>query len=199
LARVIQRQTETKYTMETNQIFDKMESEMQKSVDHVLHEFSTLHTGKANTSMVENITVDVYGSNMKLRDVAAITTPDARTIQIQPWDKASTTPIEKALLEAKIGINPIVTGELIRLPIPELSGERREELCKMAQGYAEQGRIGIRASRKEAMDSLKEAQKEGLPEDDFKRAEKDVQKKTDDNVTKINEALSSKEDDLRKV
>jgi len=199
LARVIQRQTETKYTMETNQIFDKMESEMQKSVDHVLHEFSTLHTGKANTSMVENITVDVYGSNMKLRDVAAITTPDARTIQIQPWDKASTAPIEKALLEAKIGINPIVTGEIIRLPIPELSGERREELCKMAQGYAEQGRIGIRASRKEAMDSLKEAQKEGLPEDDFKRAEKDVQKKTDDNVTKINEALSSKEDDLRKV
>ncbi len=172
---------------------------MQKSVDHVLHEFSTLHTGKANTSMVENITVDVYGSNMKLRDVAAITTPDARTIQIQPWDKASTAPIEKALLEAKIGINPIVTGEIIRLPIPELSGERREELCKMAQGFAEQGRIGIRASRKEAMDSLKEAQKEGLPEDDFKRAEKDVQKKTDDNVTKINEALSSKEDDLRKV
>ncbi len=185
--------------METNQIFDKMDSEMQKSVDHVLHEFSTLHTGKANTSMVENITVDVYGSNMKLRDVAAITTPDARTIQIQPWDKASTAPIEKALLEAKIGINPIVTGEIIRLPIPELSGERREELCKMAQGFAEQGRIGIRASRKEAMDSLKEAQKEGLPEDDFKRAEKDVQKKTDDNVTKINEALSSKEDDLRKV
>jgi len=172
---------------------------MQKSVDHVLHEFSTLHTGKANTSMVENITVDVYGSNMKLRDVAAITTPDARTIQIQPWDKASTAPIEKALLEAKIGINPIVTGEIIRLPIPELSGERREELCKMAQGFAEQGRIGIRASRKEAMDSLKVAQKEGLPEDDFKRAEKDVQKKTDDNVTKINEALSSKEDDLRKV
>ncbi len=185
--------------METNQIFDNMDSEMQKSVDHVLHEFSTLHTGKANTSMVENITVDVYGSNMKLRDVAAITTPDARTIQIQPWDKASTAPIEKALLEAKIGINPIVTGEIIRLPIPELSGERREDLCKMAQGFAEQGRIGIRASRKEAMDSLKEAQKEGLPEDDFKRAEKDVQKKTDDNVTKINEALSSKEDDLRKV
>ena len=185
--------------METNQIFDNMDSEMQKSVDHVLHEFSTLHTGKANTSMVENITVDVYGSNMKLRDVAAITTPDARTIQIQPWDKASTAPIEKALLEAKIGINPIVTGEIIRLPIPELSGERREELCKMAQGFAEQGRIGIRASRKEAMDSLKDAQKEGLPEDDFKRAEKDVQKKTDDNVTKINEALSSKEDDLRKV
>mgnify|MGYP003978837621 FL=1 len=172
---------------------------MQKSVDHVLHEFSTLHTGKANTSMVENVTVDVYGSSMKLRDVAAITTPDARTIQIQPWDKSTTAPIEKALLEAKIGINPIVTGEIIRLPMPELSGERREELCKVAQGFAEQGRIGIRASRKEAMDSLKEAQKEGLPEDDFKRGEKDVQKNTDDSVNKINQALSSKEGDLRKV
>ena len=185
--------------METDQIFSKMDSDMQKSVDHVLHEFSTLHTGKANTSMVENITVDVYGSNMKLRDVAAITTPDARTIQIQPWDKSTTAPIEKALLEAKIGINPIVTGEIIRMPIPELSGERREELCKMAQGFAEQGRIGIRASRKEAMDSLKDAQKAGLPEDDFKRSEKDVQKNTDDCVNKINQALSSKEADLRTV
>jgi len=185
--------------METKQIFDKMHSDMQKSVDHVLHEFSTLHTGKANTSMVENVMVDVYGSGMKLRDVAAITTPDARTIQIQPWDKSTTGPIEKALLGAKIGINPIVTGEIIRLPMPELSGERREELCKIAQGFTEQGRVGIRASRKEAMDALKEAQKEGLPEDDFKRAEKDVQKNTDDCVSKINQALSSKEQDLRKV
>ena len=185
--------------METKEIFDKMERDMQKSVDHVVHEFSTLHTGKANTSMVENVTVDVYGSSMNLRDVAAITTPDARTIQIQPWDKSTVAPIEKALLDAKLGITPIVTGELIRLPMPELSGERREELCKMAQGFAEQGRIGVRASRKEAMDALKNAQKEGLPEDDFKRGEKDVQKNTDDCVNQINQTLASKEEDLRKV
>lgn len=185
--------------METKEIFDKMEQDMQKSVDHVVHEFSTLHTGKANSSMVENINVDVYGSSMKLRDVAAITTPDARTIQIQPWDKTTTAPIEKALIDAKIGITPVVTGELIRLPMPELSGERREELCKMAQGFAEQGRIGVRASRKEAMDALKDAQKEGLPEDDFKRGEKDVQKNTDDSVNKINQSLASKEEDLRQV
>ena len=185
--------------METKEIFDKMEQDMQKSVDHVVHEFSTLHTGKANSSMVENINVDVYGSSMKLRDVAAITTPDARTIQIQPWDKTTTAPIEKALIDAKIGITPVVTGELIRLPMPELSGERREELCKMAQGLAEQGRIGVRASRKEAMDALKDAQKEGLPEDDFKRSEKDVQKNTDDCVNQINQSLTSKEEDLRKV
>ena len=122
--------------METEEIFSIMKQDMQKSVEHVTNEFNTLHTGKANTSMVEGVTVDVYGSNMKLRDVAAITTPDARTIQIQPWDKSTTAPIEKALIEAKLGISPVVTGELIRLPIPELSGERREELCKMAQGFA---------------------------------------------------------------
>ena len=185
--------------METKEIFDKMEGDMQKSVDHVVHEFSSLHTGKANSSMVETVTVVVYGSSMKLRDIAAITIPNARTIQIQPWDKSSAAPIEKALLDAKLGITPIVTGELIRLPMPELSGERREELCKMAQGFAEQGRIGVRASRKEAMNALKDAQKEGLPEDDFKRGEKDVQKNTDDSVNQIHQALASKEEDLRKV
>ena len=185
--------------METSAIFNKMNQDMNRAIDHVNHEFSTLHTGKANTSMVENITVDVYGSAMKLRDVAAITTPDARTIQIQPWDKSTCAPIEKALLEAKLGITPLITGEIIRLPIPELSGERRDELCKVAQGYAENGRIGIRASRKEAMDALKDAQKDGLPEDDFKRGEKEVQKITDNAVAKINDALLIKETDLKKV
>lgn len=185
--------------METKEIFDKLEGDMQKSVDHVVHEFSSLHTGKANSSMVETVTVVVYGSSMKLRDIAAITIPNARTIQIQPWDKSSVAPIEKALLDANLGITPIVTGELIRLPMPELSGERREELCKIAQGFAEQGRIGVRASRKEAMDALKDAQKEGLPEDDFTRGEKEVQKNTDDSVNQINRALTSKEEDLRKV
>ena len=185
--------------MNTSQIFSKMNQDTDKSIDHVMNEFKTLHTGKANSSMVENVSVDVYGSAMKLRDIAAITTPDARTIQIQPWDKSSCAPIEKALLEAKIGITPLITGEIIRLPIPELSGERREELCKIAQGFAEQSRVGVLASRKEAMDALKIAQKDGLPEDDFKRAEKNVQKNTDDAVAKINDALAEKESDLRQV
>ena len=145
--------------METEPIFTKLKEDMNKSVDHVLSEFATLHTGKASPSMVEGVTVDVYGSSMKLRDVAAITTPDSRTIQIQAWDKGTVGPIEKALIDAKLGINPIVTSELIRLPIPELSGERREELCKMAQGFAENGRIGVRASRKDGLDALKALQK----------------------------------------
>lgn len=185
--------------MEIDDVFEIMREDMNKSVEHVLHEFNTLHTGKANPSMVENVTVDVYGTNMRLRDVAAITTPDARTIQIQPWDKSSVQPVEKALIEARLGITPVVTGELIRLPIPELSGERREELCKMAQTMAEQGRIGVRSARKDGLDALKAEQKDGLPEDDFKRAEKDVQKETDAAVARINEALASKEKDLRQV
>lgn len=185
--------------METDPIFKKLNEDMKKSLDHVLNEFATLHTGKANPSLVEGVTVDVYGSSMKLRDVAAITTPDARTLQIQAWDKGTVGPIEKALIDAKLGISPVVTGELIRLPVPELSGERREELCKMAQGYAENGRIGIRASRKDGLDALKSLQKDGLPEDDFKRAEKDVQKMTDDMVNQINQAVTAKEADLRKV
>jgi ribosome recycling factor len=151
--------------METDPIFQKLNEDMRKSVDHVISEFSTLHTGKANPSMVEGVTVDVYGSSMKLRDVAAITTPDSRTLQIQAWDKGTVGPIEKALIDARLGISPVVTGELIRLPIPELSGERREELCKMAQVFAE----------------------------------KEVQKLTDDMVNEINQALASKESDLRKV
>ena len=118
--------------MNSDSTIAKLQEDLNKSGEHTLHEFATLHTGKANTSMAENVTVDVYGSSMKLRDIAAITTPDARTIQIQPWDKSSVAPIEKALIEANLGISPVVTGELIRLPIPELSGERREELCKMA-------------------------------------------------------------------
>ena len=185
--------------METDDVFAKMRADMNKSVEHVLNEFSTLHTGKASPSMVENVAVDVYGTSMKLRDIAAITTPDSRTIQIQPWDKSSVAPIEKALIDANLGISPVATGELIRLPIPQLSGERREELCKMGQGMAEQGRIGTRAARKEALDGLKIAQKEGLSEDDYKRAEKEVQKETDDAVNRINNALSAKEEELKQV
>jgi ribosome recycling factor len=181
--------------MNTSQIFSKMNQDTDKSIDHVMNEFKTLHTGKANSSMVENVSVDVYGSAMKLRDIAAITTPDARTIQIQPWDKSTCAPIEKALLEAKIGITPIITGEIIRLPIPELSGERREELCKMAQGFAEQSRVGIRASTKEAMDALKLHKKMDCRKMMLKEQKK-MCKKIQMMRGKNQRCLSSKEADL---
>lgn len=185
--------------MELDDIFTKLRDDMSKPVEHVLQEFSKLHTGKANPSMVETLDVEAYGSTMKLRDLAAITTPDARTIQIQPWDKTVVAEIERALIAANVGITPLVAGEVIRMPIPDLSGERRAELCKVAQGIAEQGRVSVRGIRKEALDSLKEAQKDGLPEDDFKRAEKDVQEETDSHVARINKNLADKESELLQV
>lgn len=184
----------------SKEILDDMEQSMSKAVDHTLQEFSTLHTGKASPSMVENVMVDAYGSNMRLRDMAAITTPDSRTIQIQPWDKSVMQPIEKAILTANLGLNPSTDGGIIRIPIPELSGDRRTELVKVAHRMAEDGRISIRHSRKDALDLLKEAKKEGtISEDDFNRADKEVQKSTDKFVADIDEHLKGKEQELQQI
>jgi ribosome recycling factor len=173
---------------------------MDKAVDHTRNEFSALHTGKASTSMVENLVADVYGSSMRIREIAAVTTPDARTIQIQPWDKASVQPIEKAILAANIGLTPIAQSTLIRCTIPEMSGERRKELVKVANSMAEEGRIAIRAIRRDALEVFKKLQKDGnITEDDLKRLEKDVQKLTDNANTEIQKFLESKEKDLLKI
>lgn len=181
-------------------IIDATNQSMTKAVEHTLHEFSTLHTGKASPSMVENVMVDAYGSSMRLRDMAAITTPDSRTIQIQPWDKSVIQPIEKSIQTANLGLNPSVDGPIIRIPIPELSGDRRQELVKVAHRMAEDGRISIRHARKEGMDLLKEAKKDGeLSEDDLKRWEKEVQNSTDKYVGEIDDHLKNKEQELQSI
>jgi len=177
-----------------------MAQSMAKAVDHAVHEFSTLHTGKASPSMVENIMVEVYDSSMRLRDMAAITTPDSRTIQIQPWDRSVIQPIEKAIQTSNLGLNPATNGDIIRLPIPELSGDRRNELVKVAHRMAEDGRISVRHARKDALDLLKEAKKDGdLSEDDFKLAEKEVQKNTDNHVSDIDNHMKGKEQELQQI
>lgn len=184
---------------EVNQILDKVKASMTKVIEHTQSEFAGLHTGKASTSMVENLVADVYGSNMRLKEIAAITTPDARTIQLQPWDKSSVQPIEKAIITANIGLNPVSQGALIRCTIPEMSGERRKELIKVANSMAEEGRVAIRAVRRDAMEELKKMQKSSLiTEDELKRFEKDVQKLTDNAVADIAKYLEAKEADLLK-
>ena len=173
---------------------------MQKAMDHTLQEFSSIHTGKASPSMVEGISVDAYGSPMRLKEVAAITTPDARLIQIQPWDKSLVQSIIKAIQMANIGINPSVDGNVIRLPLPDLSGERRQELVKVAHRLAEEGRVSVRHARHEGMVSLKKLQKSGdNSEDDLKRFEKIVQQKTDQHIKEIAEHLTHKEKELLTV
>ncbi|MDA0348569.1 MAG: ribosome recycling factor [Verrucomicrobia bacterium] len=184
----------------SKEIIDDMVKSMAKAVDHTIHDFSTLHTGKASPSMVENIMVEAYGSSMRLRDMAAITTPDSRTIQIQPWDRSVIQPIEKAIQVSNLGLNPATNGDIIRLPIPELSGDRRNELVKVAHRMAEDGRISVRHARKDALDLLKEAKKDGdISEDDFKLAEKEVQKHTDKHVSDIDNHMKGKEQELQQI
>ncbi|MFP4165706.1 MAG: ribosome recycling factor [Opitutales bacterium] len=185
--------------MDADNILKTMNAEMKKAMEHTLHQFGTLHTGKASPAMLDTVKVDAYGSTVTLREIAAVTTPDARTIAVQPWDKSIIRAVEKGIQEANLGLNPIVDGGILRVPVPELTGERRKELVKTAGSMAEEGRVRIRQARRDALDALKAAQKEGLSEDDSKRYEKQVQKAHDDFIAEINEHLAKKEADLKKV
>lgn len=173
---------------------------MKKALDHTINEFNSLHTGKASPAMVETVQIDVYGSSMRIMDVAAITTPDARMIVIQPWDKGTLQAVEKGIIAANIGLNPSIDGHIIRCPIPEMSRERRKELAKVASTMAEDGRIGVRAARRDAMDALKKCHKDGsISEDDLRLYEKDVQKETDRANDSIAKSLEEKEKELLAV
>ena len=185
--------------MDTNASFNKVKTDMGKGIDHALNEFNNLHTGKASPSMLEGIKVSAYGSLMGLKECAAVTTPDAKTLMVQPWDKSIISDIEKAIKNANIGLNPIADGGILRVPVSELTGERRQELVKTAGSIAEDSKIRIRQIRRDALAQLKDAQKEGLSEDDFKRAEKEVQKEHDEFIQKINGSLAKKEAELKQV
>lgn len=185
--------------METTSIFEALKAHMNKAIEHTVSEFNNLHTGKASPAMLDGIKVNAYGSAMSLKECAAVTTPDAKTIVVQPWDKSILQEVEKAIQNANLGLNPLADGGILRVPVPELTGERRQELVKTAGSIAEEGKIRIRQIRRDSLDQLKEAQKEGLSEDDYKRAEKEVQKEHDDYIQKINDYLSKKESDLKQV
>jgi ribosome recycling factor len=186
--------------MSTAPVLSDAQARMKKAVDHTLHEFSTIHTGKASPAMVETVMVEAYGGTQPLKACAAITTPDPRLIQIQPWDKSLVRAIEKALQMANIGINPVVDGNLIRMPFPELSKERRQEFVKTAHRLAEEGRVAVRHIRRDAMEGAKKLKKDGkLSEDDEKRLEKEVQAATDRAIKDIDTALAHKEKELMTV
>jgi len=176
------------------------EEGMEKAFDFMKHEFSSVRTGKASPSLVDGIDVDAYGSVMKLKQLALISTPEPRLIVIQPFDASTMKPIEKAINESKIGISPVVDGKVIRLPIPELSEERRKDLVKTIKTMAEETRVRIRAARRHAMDTAKKMQKDGdLTEDDLKSGETQIQKLTDKYVADVDSQLVSKEADIMKI
>ena len=173
---------------------------MEKAAGYLVHEFATIRTGKASPSLVENIDVEAYGSMMKLKQVASISTPEPRLIVISPFDSSTVQAIERAIRESKIGINPAVDGKLIRLPIPMLSEERRRDLVKTCKTIAEETRVRLRSARREAMDALKKGEKDGsIGEDALGTFEKDVQKLTDEYVAKVDVAFAAKEADIMRV
>lgn len=185
--------------MEPKEILSALKADLEKAVDYTLSQFGSLHTGKASPSMLDSVKVEAYGSTVSLKEVAAVTTPDARTIMVQPWDKSVLREVEKGIIDANLGFNPLVDGGILRVPVPELTGERRTELAKQAGGMAEDGRVRVRQARRDALDLLKAAKEDGLSEDEVKRNEKEIQTEHDNFIAKINEQLAKKETDLKSV
>jgi ribosome recycling factor len=186
--------------MALDDIVLEAEEKMIKTEEVVQHGFSGLRTGKASPVLVEGIMVEVYGSHMRIRELAGITTPEPRMILISPWDVSTVHPIEKAIQKSTLGINPSVQGKTIRVVLPELSTERRHELVKIAHKLAEDGRVAIRHVRRDALEAVKKASKGGgVAEDQVETAEKEIQKLTDDYTAKIDSQLALKEKEILTV
>ena len=187
-------------TMTLDDILLEAEEKMIKTEQVVVNEFAGVRTGKASTGLVENIVAEVYGSQMRIRELANINTPEPRTLVIQPWDVAAIQPIEKAIQKANIGLSPVVQGKLIRVSFPELSTERRQEMVKVVHKLAEDGRVAIRHVRRDAIEAVKKESKAGgVAEDQVETAEKEIQKLTDDYIGKINAHLAHKEKEIMTV
>jgi ribosome recycling factor len=180
-------------------VLDFAKGAMEKAISHLEVELQKVRAGKANPVMLENIMVDYYGSKVPISNTASINSQDARTLIVQPWEKTMLTPIEKAIQMANLGLNPQNDGVLIRIMIPPLTEERRRDLTKMAKSLGEDAKVGIRATRKEAMESIKKLQKDGLPEDEAKSAETQVQTITDAHVIKVDKHIEQKEKEIMTV
>jgi len=176
------------------------EDKMLKTEQVLLNEFSGVRTGKASPALVENILVEVYGAQMRIRELAGITTPEPRTLAIQPWDANSLHPIEKAIQKSNLGLNPSIQGKLIRIFFPELSQERRQEFAKIIRKMSEDARVAIRHVRRDTMEQLKKhGHDSGVTEDEVDKAEKELQKLTDDYIAKIDKHVTVKEKEIMTV
>ncbi len=178
---------------------DDSKDNMQSAFDHLEKELLKVRAGKASPHMLDGVTVDYYGVETPLDRVSNVNTSDARTIVIQPWEKNMIEPIEKAIMKANLGLNPINNGELIRINVPALTEERRKQLVKQVRTIAESTRVSIRNTRRDTNDELKKLKKEGLAEDEAKRAEEEVQKLTDDYIKKVDDLLEKKEEDIMTI
>ncbi len=186
--------------MSSQEVINSCSSKMKKAFEVFTHELSSLRTGRANASMLDIIKVDVYGQKMSISQLATITTPEARLINVQVWDQNNVSLIDAAIKKSNIGINPQIDGQLMRIPIPSLNEERRSELKKIMGGLAEKAKISIRNIRREANDKLKKDLKDKkIGEDESKNSEKKIQNLTDDQITELEKKLKEKEKEIMTV
>jgi ribosome recycling factor len=174
-----------------------LQRRMNGAVEALKHDLGGLRTGRASTALLDTINVDVYGANMPINQVATVSVPEPRLLSVQVWDRSNLNAVEKAIRNAGLGINPITDGQMIRLPIPDLTEERRKELAKLASQYAEKARIAARNVRRDGNDALKTDEKKGeISEDERKRLETEVQKMTDETIKEIDSAAAAKEKEI---
>ena len=185
--------------MDTKTIINGATDRMKRTVDHLEEELLNIRAGKASTNVLNSVFVDYYGSQTPVSGVASVTVPDARTILIQPWDKNMIRPIEKAIIDSNIGLTPSNNGETIRLTIPPLTEERRKELVKQVKGVGETARISLRNARRDAVEALKKAQKEGMPEDEAKDGETQAQKLVEKFTKQLETLMAAKEKEIMTV
>lgn len=179
---------------------EDLRQRMEGALKTLHNEFAGLRTGRASTALLDGIHVEAYGGTMPLNQVASVSVPEPRLLTVQVWDKGMVKAVEKAITQASLGLNPQADGQLIRVPLPELSQERRQELVKIARKYAEEARIAIRNVRRDGMDSAKKQQKDGkISEDELRSQETAIQKMTDDMIKKIDDAVAAKEKDILQV
>jgi ribosome recycling factor len=170
---------------------------MAGALESLKHDLSGLRTGRANVALLDPVTVEVYGSMMPLNQVATVSAPEPRMLSVQVWDKANVTPVEKGIAHANLGLNPMIDGQTLRLPLPDLTEERRKELAKLAGQYAEKAKIAVRNVRRDGMEALKEDEKKkAISEDERKRMEEEVQKLTDKYVADVDAAAAQKEKEI---
>ncbi|WP_037501335.1 ribosome recycling factor [Sphingomonas jaspsi] len=179
--------------------YDKndIQRRMTGALENLKHDLAGLRTGRASTALLDPVQVEVYGANMPLNQVATVSVPEPRLISVQVWDRSNMNAVEKAIRSAGLGINPITDGQMIRLPIPDLTEERRKELAKLASQYAEKARVAVRNVRRDGMDALKtDEKKKEISEDEHKRLDTEVQKMTDDTIKDIDAAAHAKEQEI---
>lgn len=179
---------------------DDIDRRMQGAIAAFRQELATLRTGRASSTMLDPITIEAYGAQMPLNQVATISVPESRMISVSIWDKSMVNAVDRAIRESSLGLNPVVEGTLLRIPIPELNAERRQELVKVAHKYAEQARIAARHVRRDGMDTLKKMEKNGsMSEDDHRLYADEVQDMTDKTVSAIDQILNDKETEITQV